>query len=129
MEAELPEVTKSGLTRGCVLIRPKNSKEATGMEPPVRLGGQVQAANKGKDSGTWRMSIGTKSARQTLKVGLPDDAMGFDLWCPHGKLSQVSPTLHEDIWMAFYCPNIRSLAAISGYNFPSYNASSGPDTE
>lgn len=86
-----------------MLIRPKNGKqfEARGMGPFVGLEGQVRAANKGRVRDLEDQHRDEKHVRQVIKVGVPEHAMEFGLRCPHGTLCQVSPTLHEDIRMAF----------------------------
>lgn len=44
---------------------------------------------------------GRKHARQIPVAGLPEHAMEPGLQCPCGMPSQVSPSLHKDIWMTF----------------------------
>lgn len=86
-----------------MLTGPKNSKKFDAREvgPYVRFEGEVRAANKGKESVSEGGHRGRKHARQIPVAGLPEHAMESGLWCPCGMLSQVSPSLHKDIWMTF----------------------------
>lgn len=92
-----------GLAKSWVLIGSKNSKKFDAREvgPYVRLEGEVWAANKEKESISEGGHRGRKHARQIPVAGLSEHAMESGLWCPCGTLSQVSPTLREDIWMTF----------------------------